>query len=95
MEGLTVPDEAILEDLSAEWESACDYSDDYHGICKTGLPAKWILFASCPECNAHVQRLLCTPCKDLVMSTEHGCICSYCDVILAPFRVVVDRIEPL
>lgn len=93
----TLQEPRVDEDqfLDQEWDLPCDYNDGDHGWMCSGAPAEWVAHARCPECGGVAQRLLCTPCKDLVTSTEHGCRCPHCDARIVPFRRVFTLIEPL
>lgn len=85
-------DQDLLADLNDELDILCDYAD--WAYCPKE-PAEWIARTLCPECGARPTRLLCTPCKDLVMTTEHGCWCPECEARVVPFRAVFTSIEPL
>lgn len=93
----TLQDPRVEENqlLDQEWDLPCDYADDDHGWMCSGMAAQWVAYAQCPECSGTAQRLLCTPCKDLVTTTEHGCRCPFCEARIIPFRHVFTRIEPL
>ncbi len=89
--------ESRLEDLDNEWDIICDYAaperaGEYH--CG-GDRAEWIGRARCPECGFSVSRLLCTACKDLVTTTEHGCRCGGCEARIVPWRKVFTYFTPL
>ena len=88
--GLTEADQ--LGALDSEWDIPCDYADQWF-CSKEG--ARWVAHGKCPECGYVAQRLICNPCKEMIVKTEHGCLCWGCPARTVPFRKYIVRIEPL
>lgn len=93
--GLEIVDLEALE--AHDFDMGCDYDDDnwYKAITHDHGPAKWIARIACPECGFGGTRLICTPCKSLVISTEHGMRCVKCDEVVIPARKAFTSFEPL
>lgn len=93
----TLQDPRVDEDqlLDQGWDIPCDYDDGRPNWECSGTPARWVGHVRCPECSHRDQRLLCTPCKDIVTNTEHGCWCPNCESRIVPFRRAFVLFEPL
>jgi len=87
---MTVTDDWIIADQAADFDLACDFSDDE--FCQ-GFPAKWIGFARCADCAASGHVLVCAPCKDLIIHTEDGFECARCEAVHMPARRMFTRFE--
>lgn len=94
VEGLTIPDESVLEELDSDWDIVCDYSGKDRRWCD-GNPAEWVARWRCPSCAASGVRTICTPCKDLVCRHDVAGMCPTCGEIVAKFRHLFVVFEPL
>lgn len=93
--GLEVVD---FETLGVEdFDMGCDYDDDswHQAITHEHGPAKWIARARCTDCGHSGTRLICTPCRDLMIHTEHGLSCAKCNTVMVPARKAFTSFEPL
>jgi ribosomal protein L32 len=88
---LDTEDITILE-MVEDHEICCDYADS--SFCPKDA-AKWVAHGVCYDCGFTANRLICTPCKDLVTTTDAGLSCGNCGEVVVPARHVFDRIEPL
>ena len=82
-----------LTELVGEVETPCDNSD--MSWCSKEV-ARWAALLKCPECPriSHWE-LWCTPCRDLVTTTEDGFECGECAQMVLPARRFVSKFEPL
>lgn len=73
-----------------EFDPPCEY--DRLGQCG-GSAAHWVMYASC-GCGFGAVRLACGPCKNMLVSTEHGLSCpADCGEIFAPARRAFSKVE--
>lgn len=77
------PSTIILENLVGDLEIPCDYS--VRSWCPD-LHADWIARLTPCSCGVAGVRLLCGPCKDLVMQTPDGFECRSCGEVTIPAR---------
>ena len=91
MTAMQTEDITILE-MVEQHDICCDYADS--DFCPKGS-AKWVAHGCCHDCGFRANRLICTPCKDLIMATDAGLSCSNCGEVIIPARHVFERIEPL
>jgi hypothetical protein len=88
----------IVEALEAhDFDMGCDYDDDdwHKAITHEHGPARWIARARCEDCGLGETRLLCSPCKNLIVQTEHGLRCARCETVIVPARRAFTSFEPL
>jgi len=80
-----------------DFDMGCDYDDDawHMAITHEHGPARWIARARCEECSHSGTRLICTSCKSLVISTDHGMSCAKCGTVACPARRAFTSFEPL
>lgn len=79
-----------------EPDVVCDYDDEEHNRWPVQVhgPAEWIVGVGA-ECVHKKTRLLCTCCKDTLMTTDGAMYCSVCLGLVAPARKTIRFIEPL
>lgn len=86
-------EDLLITELDAEIQLPCDYYGD--GTCQD-LPAKWVMFKHCPECDERGAKLVCTSCKDARMTSEAGLVClPGCGEVVAPARHMYSGVEAL
>lgn len=95
----TVPDTYTEWDLTVlnehDSEQACEANELWHFGDE---PAAWVTYWNCtPGCRCSGAHLLCDPCKNRVLESEHWLIdCTDCDTTFpGPLRKYMTRIEPL
>jgi hypothetical protein len=87
---MTMLDTDLIVDQVAEFDIACEFSDEEY--CP-GFPAKWIGFARCADCAASGHVIICAACKDLIIHTEDSFECGRCEAVHTPARRMFTRFE--
>ena len=81
----------ILEKIVGDWSVVCDYSEN--NWCPDE-EAKWVMNVNCPGCGWSGIRLGCTPCKEMLLTTEDAVECT-CGEVTAPARHCFSHVEAL
>lgn len=91
---MTVTDLEIVDltEIVGEVQTPCDNSE--LSWCPSEA-ARWAALIKCPTCINSRWELWCTPCRDLVTTTEDGFECGVCGELVFPARRFVAKFEPL
>lgn len=81
-----------LTELVGEVQTPCDNSE--LDFCPKDV-ARWAALIKCPSCMQSRWELWCTPCRDLVTTTEDGFECGQCGELVFPARRFVSKFEAL
>ena len=89
---MMTPDVITITEVVGDMNVVCDYAE--RDWCRKA-PAKWIGFLSPCACGAGGQRLICEPCKQILLEADSSCFQCDCGEITAPARLAFSRLERL
>lgn len=77
------------------FEIPCDYGGYRDWGCRDTAAARWIAVPSISGCGHAEPRLICTACRDFIITTQEAASCGRCQAIWSPFRRCFSHFEPL